>query len=345
MNSFALTGPRRMQMREIDAPSIQKPTEVLVQIGAVGVCGSDIHYFTTGRIGDQVVEFPFVIGHECAGTVVEVGNGVERLSPGDRVAIEPAMTCGTCDQCLNGRENTCRHNRFLGCPGQASGGLCELLCMPEENLFLLPPDMDLGVATISEPLAIGIYAVQQAGVQAEHRIGILGMGPIGRTVLLPALELGCKAIYCTDRVAERCDAAVNAGALWAGNPAVDDVVGECLKREPAGLDLVFECTGQPEAWEQAIQLLRPGGKLIVIGIPEVDEVRLNPHELRRREVTVVNIRRQRGCVPSALSLIEKRMSQVEDLITHRFTFDATDQAFQLVANYQDGVVKAMIELT
>lgn len=343
MKSFALTAPREMRMREMAAPSIQHPSDVLVKVGAVGVCGSDIHYYTTGRIGDQVVEYPFVMGHECAGTVVEVGPQVTRFSPGDRVAIEPAIACGTCDQCRGGRENTCRHNRFLGCPGQASGGLCELLCMPEENLFLLPREMDLGVATTSEPLAIGVYAVRQSGLRPDHRIGILGMGPIGRTVQLPARDVGCEAIYCTDRVSERCDAAANAGATWVGNAATDDVIGECLQREPGGLDLVFECTGQPDAWDQAVQLLKPGGTLVVIGIPEIDEIRLNPHELRRREVTVMNIRRQCGCVPSALALIEKRMSEVENLITHRFDFETTDRAFDLVANYEDGVVKAMIE--
>src|SRR3990172_7962920 len=116
MKAFKLTALREMAILDAPDPQIRQPTDVLIQLGAVGVCGSDIHYYTTGRIGRQVVEYPFTVGHECAGTVVEVGREVTQVRPGDRVAIEPAMTCGRCDQCLSGRENTCRENRFLGCP-------------------------------------------------------------------------------------------------------------------------------------------------------------------------------------------------------------------------------------
>ncbi|MGI9428366.1 MAG: alcohol dehydrogenase catalytic domain-containing protein, partial [Bythopirellula sp.] len=183
MKSFQLTGIREMELREIPTPEIQQPTDVLVQLGAVGVCGSDIHYYTTGRIGSQVVEYPFAVGHECAGTVVEVGAEVSRVKSGDRVAIEPAMTCGQCDQCQSGRENTCRHNRFLGCPGQAEGSLSEYLVMPQANCFPIKAELGMAEATVSEPLAIAIYAVAQAGLKRGYHVGILGMGPIGRTVL------------------------------------------------------------------------------------------------------------------------------------------------------------------
>src|SRR5262245_31128152 len=136
-----------MALRDVRDPEIRRPDDVLIKMGAVGVCGSDIHYYTTGRIGSQIVEFPFTVGHECAGTVMDVGSEVTHLHPGDRIAIEPAMTCGKCDQCLVGRENTCRNNRFLGCPGQAEGSLSELLVMPEENCFKIDDNLSLGEAT------------------------------------------------------------------------------------------------------------------------------------------------------------------------------------------------------
>ncbi len=272
MKAMMLTGIRQMEMREIPDPERVYSTDVRVRLGAVGVCGSDIHYFTTGRIGSQVVEYPFTVGHECAGTVVEVGPDVTAVKEGDRVAIEPAMTCGECDQCLAGRENTCRNNRFLGCPGQVEGALSEFIVMPEACCFRIRDTTGMGQGTISEPLAIGVYAVQQSIPMQGARIGILGFGPIGMSVLLPAIEAGCQAAYCTDKLDPRLALAKQSGAAYTGNVDQTDVVAEILEREPLGLDVVFECCGKQEALDQAIELLRPGGKLMLIGIPEVDRV-------------------------------------------------------------------------
>ena len=343
MKAFKLTSLRQMALVDVPDPALRQPTDVVVQMGAVGVCGSDIHYYTTGRIGEQVVEYPFTVGHECAGIVLEVGSGVVNLRQGDRVAIEPAVTCGHCDQCLSGRENTCRHNRFLGCPGQAEGSLSDLLVMPVENCFKIDDRLTLAEATVSEPLAIAIYSVRQAGTSRGAKIGILGLGPIGRTVHLAAVDAGCGPVYATDKIAARCESARAAGMTWVGNPQTTDVVAEILEREPLGLEVVFECCGQQAALDQAVALLRPGGALAMIGIPEVDEIHFAPDKIRRKELTLVNIRRQRGCVTAALDLIGRRQSAVADMITHRFNFEQTKTAFDLVADYRDGVVKAMIE--
>ena len=345
MKSFPLTGLRAMELFDRPDPRIRQPTDVLIRLGAVGVCGSDIHYYTLGRIGCQVVEYPFTVGHECAGTVEEVGGEVTRVRPGDRVAIEPAMHCGHCDQCRAGRTNTCRKNRFLGCPGQAEGCLSEYLVMPQENCIPIADGISMAEATISEPLAIGIYAVEQSGLTRGARIGILGLGPIGRTVLLPAMRAGCGPRYVTDKIAERCAAAHSAGATWAGNPLHQDVVAAILEQEPLGLDLVFECCGQQDALDQAIRLLRPGGKLMIVGIPEVGRVSFDPEIMRRKEITIINVRRQCDCVEKALALIGESRDDIAALITHRFPFLAAKQAFELVADYRDGVIKAVIEFT
>jgi L-iditol 2-dehydrogenase len=343
MKAFKLTSLRQMALVDVPDPKIQRPTDVLLKMGAVGVCGSDIHYYTTGRIGEQVVEFPFTVGHECAGTVLDVGSEVTHVRPGDRVAIEPAVTCGECDQCRAGRENTCRKNRFLGCPGQAEGSLSELLVMPEENCFTIENRLTLGEATVSEPLAIAIYSVRQAKLERDASVGILGLGPIGRTVHLAAIDAGCGDVYATDNIDERCDAARRAGVQFTGNASRGDAVRAILEQQPLGLDVVFECCGQQAALDDAIDLLRPGGTLAIIGIPEVDEIRFAPEKIRRKELTIVNIRRQRGCVSAALDLIGRRKAAVTDLITHHFSFGETESAFDVVANYRDGVVKAMIE--
>ena len=343
VKSFQLIGLREMALREVPDPEIMRPTDVRIKLGAVGLCGSDIHYYTTGRIGSQVVEYPFTVGHECAGTVVEIGTQVARVGVGNRVAIEPAITCGKCDQCQAGRENTCRHNRFLGCPGQAEGSLSQFLVIPQENCFKIEEDLSLADATVSEPLAIGIYAVQQSLLKHGQQLGILGMGPIGRMVLLAALGAGCEEVYCTDKIDKRCLAAERAGAQWVGNPARQDVVSHILGKTPRGLDIVFECCGQQEAIDQAIELLRPGGKLMILGIPEADFFTFRPEQMRRKEITIVNVRRQRNCVQLSLDLIGARRADIGQLITHRFPFSEAKLAFDLVADYRDGVVKAMIE--
>lgn len=343
MKSMALTGIREMEMREVPDLEIKEPTDVLIRMGAVGVCGSDVHYYTTGRIGSQVVSYPFTVGHEGAGTVAETGSGVTRVQPGDRIAIEPAMTCGTCDQCLAGRANTCRHNRFLGCPGQVEGCLSEYIVMPEACCFHIREHATLPQATISEPLAIGVYAVKHSVPMAGATVGILGMGPIGMTVMLPARLGGPEKVFITDKVPERQALARAMGADYAGNPDQEDVVEAILDQTPHGLDVVFECCGQQDALDQAIDLLKPGGKLMLIGIPEVDRVSFVVDHMRRKEICVQNVRRQEGCVQEALDLIEKRRIDVDPLITHRFSFDRTREAFDLVANYRDGVMKAMIE--
>lgn len=343
MRAMQLTGIRAMEMREVPTPQIQRPTDVLIRMGAVGVCGSDIHYFTTGRIGCQVVQYPFTVGHECAGVVEAVGPGVTRVQPGQRIAIEPAITCGTCDQCRAGRANTCRQNRFLGCPGQVPGALSEFLVMPEPNCFPVRDATGLGLATVSEPLAIGVYAVKNAIPLAGAAVGILGTGPIGMTVLLPAVLAGARAVYCTDKLAPRLALARAHGAAYAGNPDHDDVVANILAREPEGLDVVFECCGQQEALDHAVELLKPGGKLMFIGIPEVDRVSFPADQARRKEICIQNVRRQEGCVTRALELIEDRLVDAASLVTHTFPFEQAQAAFDLVAGYRDGVMKAIID--
>ena len=343
MRAMVLTGIHGMEMRDVPDLHLQSPTDVKIRMEAVGVCGSDIHYFVSGRIGSQVVEYPFTVGHECAGTVVETGSAVRQVSVGDRVAVEPAITCGECDQCKAGRSNTCRNGRFLGCPGQTEGSLSEFIVMPEQNCFSIQDGTSFGDATISEPLAISVYAIKKSIPLAGASVGILGMGPIGMCVLLPARTMGPAGVYCTDRIDARVELAKKAGATWAGNPDREDVLAAIREHQPNGLDVVFECCGQQSAVDQCIEILKPGGKLMMIGIPEVDRISFQVDQMRRKEITLYNVRRQEGCVQSALDFIEQGTIDVGPMVTHRFPFDASTEAFDLVAGYEDGVLKAMVE--
>ena len=207
-----LTGIREMKMMEVPLPAIEKDTDVLIRMKTLGVCGSDIHYYVSGKIGSQVVQYPFAVGHEGAGQVEAIGEGVSSVKPGDRIAIEPAMPCWDCDQCNAGRPHTCRNLKFLGCPGQAEGSLSEYIVMPETSCIKIPDVMSYDEAAISEPLAIGVYAVKQSIPLEGAKVGILGFGPIGMSVLLPALAMGAKEIYVTDKIEDRVAIAKSAGA-------------------------------------------------------------------------------------------------------------------------------------
>jgi L-iditol 2-dehydrogenase len=196
MKSMQLTGIRQMKMIDVPKPDIQKDTDVLIRMQAVGVCGSDVHYYTTSRIGSQIVQYPFSVGHEGAGIVEKVGSAVQSLRVGDRIAIEPAMSCGLCDQCLAGRPHTCRKLRFLGCPGQAEGCLAEYIVMPQGSCLPVQASMSFEQATLSEPLAIGLYAAHLAGELKGKHIAILGSGPIGLSVLAGVRLAGAEHVSC-----------------------------------------------------------------------------------------------------------------------------------------------------
>jgi len=343
MKSMMLTGIRKMEMIEVPDPKIVHDTDVLIKMERVGVCGSDIHYYTTGKIGSQVVEYPFPVGHEGAGTVAAVGPAVKTVKVGDEIAIEPAMPCWECDQCKAGRPHTCRKLRFLGCPGQADGCLSEYIVMPETSCFKLDGNMILDDGALSEPLAIGVYAVKQSIPMAGASIGVLGFGPIGMSVLLPAKAQGAKSIYVTDKVDARLAMARSLGVNYAGNPNQEDIVKKISDLEPEMLDVVFECCGKQEAFDNAIDLLKPGGKLMIIGIPEFDYWQLSADKGRRKEITFTNVRRQNHALEPTLDMMKNKAFDARQMVTHRYRFDQTKEAFDLVDKYADGVMKAMIE--
>ncbi len=339
-----LTGIRQMEMMEVPTPEIVNDDDVLIRMKVIGVCGSDVHYYEVGQIGSQVIEYPFTVGHEASGVVEAVGSAVTHVKPGDRIAIEPAMPCGECDQCAAGRPNTCRTLRFLACPKQAEGCLSEYIVMPEECCFKLAGNTTFDEGAISEPLAIGVYAVKQSIPMQGAKVGILGAGCIGLSVLLPAKAQGAEKVYVTDKIDSRLELARKAGAVWGGNPDNEDVVEKVKELEPDGLDVVFECCGEQDALDQAIEMLKPGGKLLLIGIPPIAErVTFLIDKLRHKEVCIQNVRRQCHCVQPSLDMMDRGDFDVSVMVTHRFPFEQTQAAFDLAASYEDGVLKTMID--
>lgn len=320
MRAQVLTGIGQMELRDVAKPVIEKDTDVLLKVEWVGVCGSDVHYYETGKIGSDSVEYPWIVGHECTATVEQTGDKVTRVKVGDEVVIDPAMSCGKCDQCKAGRENTCRSLKFLACPRQAQGCLCEYIVIPQDCCYLTGGRITPEQGVLCEPFSIGVYAVRGEQIGPDTKAAILGSGPIGLSCLVAARAQGVKMIYMTDKVNQRVDIAKKAGAVWSGNPDTADIVEAIKRQEPDGMDVVFECAGEQDTLDEGIELLRPGGKLMVLGIPRVDRVSFIAEKMRRKEITIINVRRQNKCTQSAIDLIASGKANVDFMLTHRFDF-------------------------
>lgn len=343
MKALVLTGTRKVELVERPEPVVQHPNDVLLKIMRVGICGSDLHYYTQGRIGDQVVSFPYLIGHECSAVVADVGKQVTRFKPGDLVVVDPSVSCGICDQCRLGHYHTCRKVRFLGCPGQLEGCLCGFLVMPEDCCHGAE-GLTADQAALVEPLTIGYYARQLSGDIKGKTIGILGSGPIGLSVLLASREAGAAAVYVTDRLDYRLETARRQGAAWTGNPDQTDIVLDILQREPLELDVVYECCGQQSAFQQAVKLCKPMGRIVIVGIPETDQSSFPAHDARRKGLTFINVRRQNACIDPVIRRIHEGRIRPDFMITHRFSLDQAARAFELLADYRDGILKAIIDV-
>lgn len=214
--------------------------------------------------------------------------------------------------------------------------------MPEENCFLLPAELTLEEGVLVEPLAIAVHGLKLTGEPAPDTVVVLGAGPIGLSVLLAARAAGVRAVYVTDKIHDRVEVARKAGASWAGNPDREDIIARMRSLAPEGLDAAYECCGDQSAFSQAVDLLKPGGRLLIIGIPTGDRISFDIHVLRRKELSLHNVRRQRFCVREAIDLIRNKQVEVRFMATNRFALEDAQQAFELAAGYRDGVIRAII---
>lgn len=347
MKAIYLTKLKHLEIGEARKPEIKQANEILIKIKSVGVCGSDIHYFKHGQIGRQVVQFPYIVGHECAGEIESVGAGIMHFKPGDRVVIDPAISCLQCPQCLAGRYHTCKNLRFLGTPASKSsigleGCLQEYIVMPEHSIYPLPDEFDFEDGALFEPLTIGYYSLLKSEAKPNQTMAILGTGPIGLSVLLAGKFFNMKSSYTTDLIPERIQAAKTLGSTASFSANTMDSVAEILKLEPEGVDYVFECAGKQETIDQGISLLKPGGTLVLIGIPSFQRISADIDLLRRKEIRIQDIRRQNTCTESTIQAFQEQPVNFNILKTHHFTPAQAQEAFQLVENYQDGVIKAFI---
>jgi L-iditol 2-dehydrogenase len=343
MRVSRLHGIRDLRLEELPRPE-PGPGEVLLKVASVGVCGSDVHYYLEGRIGSQVVTGPIIMGHEFSARIAGLGPGVEGLSVGQLVTVEPGISCGQCESCRQGHPNLCPNVRFCGTP-PIDGVFADYTVMPAENCFPLPEGFSPVDGAMLEPLGIAIHSVDLAHLQVGQTVAVLGAGPIGLLIAAVAKAAGAAEIYMTEPLAHRRQFALNYVADAALDPNGIDVVAE-IKRLTGGrgVDVAFEAAGEADTPQEAAAVARIGGKVIVAGIPADDTMNMNASTVRHKGLTIKVVRRMKHTYPRAIRLVQTGMVDVKPLATHLFPLERIAEAFELVAAYDDGVLRAMIQI-
>ncbi|MBM4464329.1 MAG: NAD(P)-dependent alcohol dehydrogenase [Chloroflexi bacterium] len=339
-----LHGIRDLRLENLPRPT-PGPGEVLLKVASVGICGSDVHYYLEGRIGNQVVTAPIIMGHEFSAWVADFGEGVEGLEIGQLVAVEPAISCGECESCRHGHPNLCPSVRFCSTP-PVDGVFAEYTVMPARNCFPLPQGLSPAEGAMLEPLGVAIHAVDLAHLKPGYTVAVLGAGPIGLLIAAVVRASGASAIYVTEPLAYRRQFALDYVADAALNPDDIVVVAEIMRLTGGrGVDVAFEAAGAPETPQQAAALARPGGKVIVAGIPADDTMTMNASTVRHKGLTIKLVRRMKHTYPRAIRLVQTGMVDVKSLVTHTFPLERIAEALEMVAAYDDGVLRAMIQIS
>jgi L-iditol 2-dehydrogenase len=316
MRIARLHGPADLRLHDEERPR-PGPAEVLVRVGAVGVCGSDIHWFTEGRIDENRIGRPFVPGHELGG----------RLEDGRCVAIDPAIPCGACRPCADGHPNLCQAIRFAG-DGKHDGGLGEWLAWPERCIIPLPPPLNEADGAMLEPLGVAIHAVDLGHVPVGGSVAVFGCGPIGLLILAVA-RLVAGRLFATDlaSVPHRLDAARALGAeVLPADGAEGRAIREACGRD-GGVDVAFEAAGVQATTDAAIDAARPGGRVVIAGIPSETRTSFVAGIARRKGLTIALSRRMGEVYPRAIALVASGRVDVRSLVTHRFPLADVDEAF------------------
>ncbi|HTS18640.1 MAG TPA: alcohol dehydrogenase catalytic domain-containing protein [Verrucomicrobiae bacterium] len=327
MLAARLYGARDVRVEPVPQPGRPGPGDVLLRVSATGICGSDLHTFADGRIGDTVPKSPIVLGHEFSGVIEAFGSGVENLRVGARVAVDPAHPCHHCDLCEEGHPNLCRRLHFCGLYPD-DGSLREFMIVPARTCFPVPDSLDDESAALLEPLGVALHATDLAKIRVGDRVAILGAGPIGLLLIQTAKLAGAAEIFVRDPLPWRLALAMRFGA----------------KPLPvrAEVDIAIEAAWGGNAIEQTIDLARPGGRVLIVGIPSEDRCSFQHSTARRKGLTVVFSRRMKHTYPRAIQLVASGRVDVRSLVTHRFTLRQTAEAFALNAGYKDKVVKVII---
>jgi L-iditol 2-dehydrogenase len=329
-----LDASHQFTKRECEIPEPAQD-EVLIKIAANGICGSDIHFYSEGRLGNFVVSKPYIPGHEASGTVVATGSGVKRFSTGEKVVIEPGIPCGRCTVCMSGRYNLCPDVVFLSAP-PINGTFCDYICVRSDFVFSVPENMSLEHAALVEPAAVAVHSVNRAGALNGKTGLVFGAGPIGLLTLQAFKAAGGGRVICVDIMDNRLEIAAKLGADEVINPK------NAPKLENLA-DVVFETAGSTVTTAQLFTAARVGASVVQVGWPVGNHVNMNIADLLDKELTYTGVNRYANAYPPAIQYICDGRIDVKPLITHTFDFEDTPHAFQFAKENPDKVIKVVIK--
>lgn len=343
MKAAQMIKPGEIKLIEAPIPEV-KDNGLLVKIKHVGICGSDVHYYEHGRIGNFVVEKPIVLGHECAGEVTEIGKDVTGFQRGDLVALEPGYTCGKCEFCLTGRYNLCPDVVFMATPPY-DGAFCKYVAYPSHMAFKLPKGMDTIEGALIEPLAVGMHSANQGGASLGQSAVILGLGCIGLCTLLSLKAKGVTKIHAVDVIEKRLDKAKELGATTVINGRKEDAVKAILELTGGkGVDMVFETAGNKITTMQTSDLVKRGGTVVLVGMAPDATVPYDFGTLMGKEATIKTVFRYRNIYPTAIEAVANGIIPIKNIVTDTFRLEDTAKAMHYSIENKENIVKAVIEI-
>lgn len=343
MKACAMVSAHKLEWLEADIPK-PRAGEVLVKLEYVGICGSDLHFYKDGKLGNWCPDGPLILGHEPGGVVVELGEGVESLKIGDRVAIEPQVPCGECEDCRNGRYNLCSHIKFMAIPNEKDGVFSEYCTHAASMCYKLPDNVSTLEGAMVEPLSVGLHAAELCNARVGETAVILGSGCIGLCTLLALKACGMAGIYVVDMQQKRLDKAKELGATRVFN-AANERIEEFVKSLPGGgVDLVFECAGNEHTTYQTTKLVKRAGRIVLVGMcPEAD-LTLDIATLSAMEGVVYTVYRYRNYYSKAIASISSGAIPVAKIVSHTFDFEDTPAACEYCLTRQDEVIKGVVKM-
>lgn len=349
MQVARLHGPRDIRIANEPPPPAPAPGEVTLAISTVGLCGSDLHMYETGRIGYTIASAPFVLGHEFMGVVAAVGEdaldgGHQPLKIGQRVAVEPAVPCWRCELCENGHPNLCPNHYFYGLFPE-DGALRERMNVSARNCFPMPDSLSDEVGPLLETLGVAIHAVDLSKLRIGGTVAVIGAGPVGLLIARLAVLAGASKVFAFDKFDWRLQVADAWGATYAYN--VDDCDPADVVMDLTGgrgVDVAIEAAWSDHSVQQAADMARYGGRLVLVGIAADDKLRLQHSVARRKGLTIMMSRRMKHTYPRAIQLAASGRVQLEELVSHRFDLSETAQAYASNAAYAPGINKVILRV-